>query len=108
MDRLLDTLLPFAEQMLRKHGEFFPFAAAVGSDGEVAFVGAATEDDRPQSPEVVELLYEGLAKQAAAGEIRGAAVCADVQLDTGDAVRVAIEHADAEPVFCFLPYEKKR
>ncbi|HEU5066069.1 MAG TPA: hypothetical protein VFT86_09395 [Gaiellaceae bacterium] len=27
--------------------------------------------------------------------------------DPGDAIRVGIEHAEAEPVFVFLPYAKK-
>src|SRR5438128_1871245 len=32
---LLGALMPFAEQMLKKHGEFFPFGAAVSTTGEV-------------------------------------------------------------------------
>jgi hypothetical protein len=40
LDELLDTLLPFAQQMLQKHGEFFPFGAAMTSSGEIRHVGA--------------------------------------------------------------------
>ena len=31
---LLNWLMPFAEDMLKKHGEFFPFGAAVNAAGD--------------------------------------------------------------------------
>ena len=44
---LLQFLMPFAQQMLKKHGEFYPFGAAVSTDAEV--VGHATHwgDEMP-------------------------------------------------------------
>jgi hypothetical protein len=38
MDSLLDMLLPFAQQQLEKHREFFPFAASIDSSGTPAMV----------------------------------------------------------------------
>ena len=98
MDTLLGALLPFARQMLDKHGEFFPYAAALDQSGEVQMVAAETGEEHPDSSEMIDLLYEGLARQASAGEIRVAAVCADVRVSASgssgmtDAIRVAIEH----------------
>ncbi len=45
IQEILNFLLPFAEQMLSEHGEFYPYAAALGSDGELSAVGADLEDD---------------------------------------------------------------
>jgi hypothetical protein len=114
MDTLLDALLRFAQQMLDNHGEFYPFAAAVRSPGEIEMVASASEEEHPDSSVLIESLYEGLARQAAAGEIRAAGVCADVRVippdstDNTDAISVAIEHASGDPVEVFLPYAKKK
>jgi hypothetical protein len=114
LDALLNHLLGFAVQQVERHGEFFPFAAAVAADGELRAVLPTMEDDRPQSTDVIDYLYRVLTAEAASGAIRAAGVCADVLVtlpDTEtetDALRADIEHADADPVRVFLPYRKKR
>lgn len=114
MDALVDVLLRFAQEMLDKHGEFYPYAAALDSSGELQMVAADPGEEQPDSSELIELLYEGLMRQASAGEIRGAGVCADVRVsppdspDMSDAIKVAIEHASSDPVEVFLPYVKRR
>jgi hypothetical protein len=114
MDGVLDALLRFAQQMLDKHGEFYPYAAALDSSGEVQMVAADVGEEHPDSSELIELLYEGLTRQASAGQIRAAGVCADVRVnppdsaDTTDAIKIAIEHASSDPVEVFLPYVKRR
>ena len=40
MDNMLDAALPFAQQMLTKHGEFYPYAVSMSAGGEVAMVAA--------------------------------------------------------------------
>lgn len=114
MDALLDILLTFGQDMLQKHGEFYPYGASIDSAGEVQFVGADVGEEHPPSGAVLEVLYDGLRRQAASGEIRAAGVCADVRVappgteDPVDAISVALEHADAEPANVFLPYAKKK
>jgi hypothetical protein len=114
MDALLDALLRFAQQSLERHSEFYPFAAVVDSDGQIQLVAGYAGDDNPDSLELIDLLYESLTRQSTAGEIRAAAVCADVRVtppgaaDKTDAIRVAIEHANADPVEVLLPYGKRR
>ncbi|MEA2711218.1 MAG: hypothetical protein QOF78_3819 [Phycisphaerales bacterium] len=34
LDELLNALIPFAQQMLAEHGEFFPFGASMDAKGE--------------------------------------------------------------------------
>jgi hypothetical protein len=112
LDALVNFLLPFAQQMLGKSDEFFPFAAEVSAEGELVAVGIDSgEDDQPASQEVIDAHIELLRSHAAAGQIRACGVCSDTRVttpETGqtDAVRVALEHRDAEPLDVYLPYSK--
>jgi len=114
MDSLLDALIPFAQQQLEKHGEFFPFAASIDSSGALAMVAVDLGDEQPASTDVIESLYEALERSAATGEIRAAGICADVRItppgsgDQTDAIRTSIEHAEGDPVEVLMPYAKKR
>ncbi len=76
LDGLVNATLPFAQQMLEGHGEFFPFAAAVTSDGTIELVGTDPgADDRPASTEVLNQLVGGLRDRV--GNLRAAALVAD-------------------------------
>jgi hypothetical protein len=50
---LLEKLLPFAEEMLGKHSEFYPFGMALDQDGEVV----AYESDYDREMPSEELIY---------------------------------------------------
>jgi hypothetical protein len=80
LDRLLELTLPFAQQQLAGHGEFFPFAAAVSADGSPKLLGsdAALLGERPASVDVLDHLVGGLQEQA--GGLRAVALVADVRL----------------------------
>jgi hypothetical protein len=114
MDTLLDALLPFAQQMIEKHGEFYPYAAALDTSGEIQMVAGYAGEEHPDSSDLIELLYEGLTQQSSAGEIRAAGVCADVRVtppnsrDMTDAIRVSIEHASSDPIDVFMPYVRRK
>jgi hypothetical protein len=111
IQELLNFLLPYAEQMLKEHGEFYPYAAALDSDGGLNAVGADVDDDTPDVGEVLLALHEGLRQRAAEGAIRASGIAADVTLtdpdsgETTDAVQVELDHADADAVDVFVPYE---
>jgi hypothetical protein len=110
MDGLLNALVGFAQQMLAERGAFYPCAAEVTAGGQLQMVTADLAADQPSPDEVLQAPYERLQHDAAAGEIQAAAACIDVRLapregePAGDAIRVDIEHSDAEPVRLFLPY----
>ena len=42
IQELLNFLLPYAERMLNAHGEFYPYAAALDTDGELNAVVSST------------------------------------------------------------------
>src|SRR2546426_1377236 len=79
LDQLLNALLPFAQQMLSKHGEFYPFGSAMTTDGQIQAHGAYDGDEHPPSQQLIDLLTQAFRQQAAAGHIRAAAICYDIR-----------------------------
>jgi hypothetical protein len=116
MDSLLTACIELAQRLLEEHGEFYPFGHAIQADGRLELVSSFVEadDDRPDSAELLDLLCDGLAEMAKDGRIRASAVCADVRVrrsgesEARDAIQVAVEHRDADPVAVLMPYVKKR
>ncbi|MCP4305630.1 MAG: hypothetical protein GY788_12265 [bacterium] len=109
LDTLLDTALGFAQQQLDKHGEFFPYAVMVRSDGETEMVTARpdADNDRPASADVITACRITLTERR--DQLRAAAVVADVCLPGGgDAVRVELEHTEGPALTVLLPYARKR
>lgn len=113
LDEMLGPLFTFAQDMLRKHGEFYPFAHAMANDGKVGIVAGYTGDEHPASNEVIELLVQALRAQAAAGEIKASGICYDVRMSgpdgkPTDAIAVSLEHLAGDSVVVLMPYSKGR
>jgi hypothetical protein len=106
LDWLLELTLPFAQQQLDEHGEFFPFAAAVAADGTAKLIAAQALGEHPASAQVLDQLVGGLLEQAAS--LRAVALVADVRAGASDAARVELEHRDGHAICVLLPYRKKR
>jgi hypothetical protein len=112
LNQLLSALLPFAEQMLAKHGEFLPFAMAMKPNGEIEAVGAYDGDEHPPPQTLIELTTLAFKQQAREGQIRAAGICYDVRTvppghtEKCDAVCASLEHHTGESVDVYLPYEK--
>ena len=112
LDELLNLLIPFAQQMLSKHGEFYPFGSAMSTDGKAEAHAAYEGDDNPPSEKLIDLLTRGFQQQAAAGLIRAAAICYDVrivppgQTEKSDAICVSAEHQNGEAADVYIPYKK--
>lgn len=113
LDTFLDPLLGFAHDMLKKHGEFYPFGATIGSDGQMALSGADTGNEHPPSQEVIDLLVGGMRAQAKAGNIRAAAICYDIRFrpeggEMTDAIAMSLEHTAGDRALVVQPYSKGR
>jgi hypothetical protein len=107
LDELLNASLPFAQQMLEKHGEFFPYAVAITAFGETRLVaGDPGLGEQPTSAEVLHMLLGGL--RAERDTLRAAAMVSDVRLSSSDAVRIEVEHQEGQAIVAFLPYGRKR
>ncbi|KAK6033570.1 site-specific recombinase, phage integrase family [Ostertagia ostertagi] len=57
--RLIDSTLPFVEELLIKYGEFYPLASAVTVSDSISQVGAYNGDDKPPSDKVIMDLKTG-------------------------------------------------
>jgi hypothetical protein len=52
---LMNMLLPFAEKMLREHGEFYPYGGAMLPDGSMTMLGATDGNEHPKSKDLYDL-----------------------------------------------------
>jgi hypothetical protein len=112
LNRLLNSLLPFAQRMLAEHREFYPFGSSMKSNGEIVSVGADNGSEHPPSQNLIDLMAQTFEQQARVGAIRAAGICYDVltippgQTRKIDAVCASLEHESGEAVDVFMPYEK--
>jgi hypothetical protein len=113
LDNLLSACIPFAQQMLGKHGTFFPFGCTMTSGGQINL--AASYDDKPDigAAEIADLLLEVFKAGARSGEYKAVALCVDVRVvppdgsAKTDAIRVTLEEDGAEAINVFMPYRKR-
>lgn|SRR5690606_39076846 len=107
LDGLVGAALPFAQQMLEQHGEFFPYAVALDESGEARMVAADPGmGEQPASLDVLAALASGLRSER--DGLRAVALVSDVRLSDSDAVRVELEHREGQALAVFLPYKKRR
>ena len=103
LDGLLNVVLPLAQELLGKNGQFYPFGASVSAAGEASLTAAdAGLGDHPQPEQVLAGLYDGA--RAGVAEIRAAAFVVDVIANGSDAVRVELEHQDGIALAVLVPY----
>ncbi|MCK6474592.1 MAG: hypothetical protein L6R28_22975 [Planctomycetes bacterium] len=113
LDALLDTGIKRAVELIEKFREFYPFAVAMDVGGGIGHVAAYNGEEFPPPKELRELLQKALAKNVEIGMYRATAIIYDAKItDTElgkkkDAIVVALEHRDEEPITCLLPYELK-
>ena len=107
---LLEALMPFAENMLKKHGEFFPFGAAVSTAGEVSAHATHDLNETPPSEEVIASLVQAFQSEARAGKIRATGICYDGRIVQNgkkvDAVIISLEHVSGSASKTCVPYTK--
>jgi hypothetical protein len=65
---LLENLLPFAEEMLGKHGEFYPFGMALEEDGEVVAYESDDHGEMPPSEELIDSMVSFFLGEATKGK----------------------------------------
>lgn len=106
LDALLSATLPFAQQLLEKNGEFFPFGAMIEINDDLALTSAdpAMVGEHPASADVIAALVERF--RSLRDTTRAVAVVSDVQLGESHAVRVELEHRDGHSFAVILPYEQ--
>jgi hypothetical protein len=111
-ETLMSAILPLAEKMLRRYGEFYPYGGYMKLDGTVVEVGAADPDaDHPKSKDVIYLLRSSLRDMARSNQCKAVAVVFDVTVTLpnsnrrSDAIQVCVEHSDHYSAEVFFPYQ---
>jgi len=111
LNDLVDYCIGFAQKQLSKHGEFFPFGASMGEDGQLAADGLLLDDEHPPSQAVIDQYIELYLSRAQTGDLRAAALCWEsrISLENGpmrEAISIALEHRNRESVTVYVPYKK--
>lgn len=107
---LLDKLLPFAEQQMKKYREFYPFAAVLRTDDTVELTASYDGNEHPESKDVLQTLKQIHQQLAAEGNIKASGIAwnATVASASGkptDAIVVSLEHKDGYSVIVAEPYK---
>jgi hypothetical protein len=109
-EELLNVVLPFAEELLARHGEFFPFGAAMNHLGGISHQAAYSGTEQPPSSELIDLLRSAFRSAGRSGECRATALAYDVRTQLpgsetkSDAVAVELDHIDSYSVVTYFPY----
>ncbi len=107
---LVDELMPFAEQMLTMHREFFPFGGRMSVSGEITHEGASDGTEHPHSQVLIDLLRKAHKQQAEKKEIRAACIVYDIRTippnktEKQDAIAFEIDHRDDYSIVVVFPY----
>jgi len=108
-DDLLEVLIPFAKDQLRRRGGFIPFGASIANDGNLRLTMVGDGDDL-DATEQLRIMRHGLREQAAESEIRASGVCWDAVVTTDgkrtDAIGVHLEDNEGS-VEIYIPYSKR-
>ena len=107
---LLDKLLPFAEQQMKKHREFYPFAAVLLEDDSVELTASYDGNEHPEPKAVLEDLKQIHKKLAAEGKIKASGIVWNAGVNSADgkptdAIIVSLEHRDNYSVIVGEPYK---
>jgi hypothetical protein len=111
IQKLIDYSLSFAKTLLAEFKEFYPFAAAVNSDGELIPVTIHEGDEFPSSKDFSKKLELLLEKQLEENKKRTIAITTDVLVKrpdaetSHDAISIKIrQSAEKEYIIYFFEY----
>ena len=107
---LLDKLLPFAEDQMKKYREFYPFAAVILMDDSVELTGSYDGNEHPESKDVLADLIQIHKQLAAEDKIKASGIVwnagiASADGNPTDAIIVSLEHKDDYSVIVGEPYK---
>ena len=107
---LLDKLLPFAEDQLRKNCEFYPFAAVLLTDDSVELTANYDGNDHPNSKDVLSDLVQIHKQLANEGKIKASGIVWNAGVNSAegkptDAIIASFEHKEGYSVIVGEPYK---
>lgn len=111
-EQLLDALLAFAEQQIKKRGGFYPYGAVILADGSITLTACADDGEYHDAAGDIALLTAAHKSEAEQGVIRASGIAWDGRFQMsdgtkGDAMFVSLEHRDHYSVVVVQPYRKR-
>ncbi|HVW77151.1 MAG TPA: hypothetical protein VHB45_06020 [Alloacidobacterium sp.] len=109
-NELLNMCVNYARRMLKRYGEFGPFAFSLSPQRELVNETTAHKELPPDPAMLLELLQKQLTERGGKREILAAATAANVTMGKPsaegftDALMVEIEHQTGYCVKAFVPY----
>ena len=113
LTRLSQFLLGFAEAMLTKNGEFYPFTAIVNAEGEVAAGSIEISPDQPNMSDFIETVERLLQHSLSSGQARLTGLAINVNIPPAikapypDGVRLDLGSGSIKSTV-YVPYRMKR
>ena len=109
-EELMNSVFPFAQQMLSKHREFYPFGGTMSINGKIAHTASSTGEEHPASQPLIDLLEQGFREGAKRHQFKATAIVLDVRTippgkkEKQDAVEVRLDHVSGYSVRVVFPY----
>jgi hypothetical protein len=110
-EALLNSLLPFAQQMLTAHREFLPFGGGMKPDGKVVSATGYDGNEHPRSADIISQMKSGFVEAARKGEYKATAIVFDVKVtlpssgEKSDAIAISLNHRDNYSIVVLFPYK---
>jgi hypothetical protein len=112
-EKLLNQVLPLAETMLRRFGEFYPYGGYLTAEDQVVEIGIQDADSEfPKARKMLETLQRSLREVAKTPTCKAVAIVLYVAVTPPDgtkrkrnAIQVNLEHRSGYAAEVFLPYE---
>jgi hypothetical protein len=111
IEQLIQYSIGFADELLNKHREFYPFASYISVVGELVPIRVNTEEEFPDSSELITELLEVLESLEESGELIAYAIAIDSNVTNDqypgstDAITVQTFHSQQEQQLnYYFPY----
>jgi len=109
-EQLLGALIPFVEEMLAEHGEFFPVGAVMSPDGECELAAVSDDEEEAECEELIEMFESQFRAGADSGEYKATAIIFDAltippdKEEKQDTIICLLDHRDDYSVKVCFPY----
>ena len=111
IEQLIQYSIGFADELLNKHKEFYPFASYISVVGELVPIRVNSEEEFPDSHELIIELLEVLNNIQESGDLVAYAIAIDSRVtndrfpETIDAIAIQTFHAQREQqINYYFPY----
>ncbi len=107
---VLEALIPAAEHLLKKNGDFYPMGAVLTRDSEISFTAVCSDDEFPDTQSIMNNLVLSHKQMAEKNEIKASGIAWNAAVSTPEgkqskAMIISLEHQEGYCVIAGLPYK---